>query len=528
MGLLLSCGGSGGQSGSPDVPAGDTQQDTAARETTNADERAEDLPESRIEVADGEDGDRQPLDTSDLVSPPLTLRAGVAKTLITPAFEPYEDLNGNHHYDEGEPFEDLNGNGEYDSLYVGGFGLRTPTGVHDDLWARTVAIEVGADLLIFVSLDILGLSMKRVEAIKARVGAQFPGNLVFNPDTLVIASTHTHQGPDTMGVFGPNSGPGWDEAYLSLVVDKATESVLLAVQDLRPASLWLASTSDTEDLVRDLDPPVILDPYVGLIQARTPEGEVIATLLSIANHPEACWGDNTLISSDYVHYLRESLEAEVGGMALFFAGALGLMQSPTTMGEAGFERAEIVGNTYAQRILKALEDAQEVERSGLLSRHARLRIPVVLQNPELYIGVAAEIAEGYSEYLYRTEAPPCDFFGCLDLPVFLWRLGDLLTVMTFPGELTPELIVGGIVLPPDYQGPYPDAPSEPVALDHVQTPFRFVVGLADSATGYYFPKKTFDLDATWSQRHGAGPDAAMTLMTAVAAGLSDLNEGFSP
>jgi len=264
-----------------------------------------------------------------------------------------------------------------------------------------------------------------------------------------------------------------------------------------------------------------------LIQARTAEGEVIATLMSIANHPEACWGKNTLISSDYVHFLRESLETEAGGMALFFAGALGLMQTPAALGEAGFGRAQLIGEAYAQRVLAALAEAQEVETAGLESHHARLRIPVVLQNPELYIGVAADIAEGYSEYLYRTEAPPCDFFGCLDLPVFLWRLGDLLTLMTFPGELTPELIVGGIVSPPDYQGPYPDAPLEPVALDQIETPFRFVVGLADSATGYYFPKKTFDLNATWSQRHGAGPDAAMTLMTAVTGGLSDLNLRFS-
>ncbi len=517
--LLLAVAGCGGsdKETTKDASAGDTAQDSV-----QADQVADQTP-GEDKVADKDEGsDAQP----DTVTPPLPLRVGVARTAITPEFEPYTDTNGNNHWDEGEPFEDLNDNDQYDSLYVGGFGLRTPTGVHDDLWASSIAIEVKGELFILTSLDLLGLSMKRVNAIKSAVEKQIPAGHNWSSERMVIASTHTHQGPDTMGVFGPNSGPGWDEGYLSFVVETSIANALEAVENLQPATLWVTSASDTLELIRDIDPPEIFDPYVGILQARDMEGKVLATLLSIANHPEACWGDNTLISSDYVHFLREATEKEIGGQTMFFAGALGLMQTPATIGEPGFERAEYVGQTYAQKVLEALENAEQIDLATVTSKPEYFKVKVVLENPELYIGVAGDIAEGYSDYLYREEEPPCDMFGCLDLPIFIWRLGDQLTLLTFPGELTPELIVGGIVTPPDYEGDFPDAPAEPHVLDHVKTKYRFIIGLADSATGYYYPKMTFDPGVTYGQHHGAGPNAAMTMMTAVVEKLQSINALF--
>lgn len=468
------------------------------------------------------DSDSKP----DTVGPVPAVRCGVGRVTLTPSFEPYTDANSNNSFDEGEPYDDTNKNGKYDSLYIGGFGLRTPTGVHDDLYATTVAIEVHGDLFLLTSLDLLGLSMKRVNAVKSAVAAGIPAGLRFSADRMIVASTHTHQGPDTMGVFGPNSGPGWDEQYLTLVVDKAVESVFAAVEDLRPATLWLASTSDTLDLIRDIDPPEIFDPYVGVIQAKDLQGGVIATLLSVANHPEAAWGDNTEVSSDYVHYLRGALESDLGGHVLFFAGALGLMQTPKEIGVEGFDRAEKIGNSYADRVKVALTQAEPLDVATESSRYEYFKVRVVLENPELYIGVLGNIAEGYSDYLEREEEGPCSFMGCLDLPILAWRLGDLLTLVTFPGELTPELIVGGIVSPPNYSGEFPDAPAEPHLAAHLMTKYRFIVGLADSATGYYYPKMTFDPNETYGQHHGAGPNAAMSLMTAAVEALDSLNAQF--
>ena len=466
-------------------------------------------------------GDRPYLSSDDSGEPPASLRAGAASVVVTPHFEPYTDLNESRTWDEGEPFEDLNGSGQIDTVWMGGFGLRQPTGVHSDLWVRAVALEVHGQLFVFAAVDALGLSMRRIETIKDLVTEGQTSSL--ERDRVVIASTHTHAAPDNVGVFGPSGKPGWDEDYLQLVVQSSAAAILEAVDNLQPAELIVASAEAGAGYVQDIDPPLIMDPYVGILSLRTPEGQGVATLVSIANHPEGFWGDNTLISSDFPHFLREQLEENLGGTAVYFSGPIGLMQTPDEVGEQGEERARLLGEAYADLVEEALADLQPAPADELTPRFAFARFAAPLENVELYVGLSEGIADGYADYLYKTEEEPCDFFGCLDVPSAVLKLGEKVTIVTFPGEFTPELVVGGIVAPEGYEGPYPDAEAEPALTDHLATDCRFVIGLAGAEIGYVYPKMTFDPPNHFSQIHGPGPSVATYFMGGLAEMLDQLN-----
>ncbi len=459
---------------------------------------------------------------------PKEVRAGVAERDVTPEFEPYEDLNGNQRWDEGEPFDDLNDNGVIDTLYLGGFTVRQPTGVADPLSTRALALELGDELFVWASIDIFGLSLERSDTIKARVLEGVDPDLGLTAERIIIASTHTHHAPDTLGNFGPDGTVGaWDGDYLDLVVERTTESILAALDSLAPAELLVASGEAGEGFVRDIDPPEIIDPYVGIIQLRALDGgHTIATAVSIANHPEAIWKDNTLISADYPGFLRLALEEHYGGKALFFAGALGLMQTPAEIGEAGFERAELLGNAYADVIIEALDGVAPIPLSEMTVAFAHGRFPVPLENIELLAGVQLDVIEGYGESLYRTQEQPCSLMGCIDLPIKVLRIGEHLTLITFPGEVTPELIIGGIVSPPGYQGEYADAEPEPIVVDSLETRERFIINLANAQVGYLFPKRTYDPPRHFSQRHGPGPNAAGAVMAAVTTLMGEVNAVF--
>jgi hypothetical protein len=457
-----------------------------------------------------------PMDASadgDLREPPPEhpVFAGAARTLITPEFEPYTDLNGDGHWAEGEPFEDLNGNGALETLDLGGFGWRHPTEVHDDLWCRAAAFRIHGDWLVLVAVDALGLGMQRVIGIQDRILAQHGALPGLSRERIVIASTHSHAVPDSIGIFGEE---GVDEAYLERVEEQAAEAALQAIATLEEAEL-VVTHADAPELVRDIDPPDITDPRVGILHARRPGGEGIATLISIANHPECTWNKNTALSADYPYYLLEDVEAAVGGVGLYFSGALGLMQSPALLGEAGFERAELVGAAYATHVLAALDGASPVPTEELTPSFRAAAVQIALENPELYIGLAGGVIDGYEDHIYVTEEPPCDFFGCLDMPLAVWRLGDALTLVALPGELTPELIVGGIASPPGYAGPYADALVEPTLADSLETTERFIIGLAGMEAGYIYPKMTHEPAEHFSQSHAPGPNVAMALMTAL-------------
>jgi hypothetical protein len=518
---LAGCGGSG--TGGPSDPgteaASDVDSGIDAELTvdTGADQvQTDDFGADQVQADDFD---------ADVTPPPAAVQAGAAKASIDPVFEPYTDTNGNGHWDAGEPYEDKNKNNSFDTLYMGGFGFRHPTGSHDTLWARSVALRLGGELYVFTALDTVGLSLKRSDAIKAKVAAALTGERTIDPRRMFIASIHTHQAPDTVGIFAPDNLAGWDESYLRLVVDAAAASIIDAVASLEPAHLRVTRAEGGADLVRDIDPPVIIDSYVGIMQAvRAGDGTAIATMVSIANHPEAAWGDNTLLSADYPFYLRQKVESNLGGMAVYFSSDLGLMQTPVEVAPAGFERAKQIGETYADRVLAAVGAAPLIDDTDVAPTFGWGTVTTVLQNFWLATAVVTEMADGFKDYLKVVDdGGPCSEFGCIDLPLPVLRLGSLTTVFCVPAELTPELVVGGIVKPDTYESVYPDAPPEKVLKDYLKTPDRFLIGLCTCDVGYLYPKITYNMDAVFSQQHGPGEDAAATYLNGLTGVLAEVN-----
>ena len=102
------------------------------------------------------------------------LRAGAAKTSITP------DVHAG-------------------KIYMAGFGSnRVATGVHDNLYARCLSIGAGGKTLVVCAVDLIGLFHQDVLKVRSKVKAQLPG-----VTQVIVASTHDHEGPDTMGLWGP-------------------------------------------------------------------------------------------------------------------------------------------------------------------------------------------------------------------------------------------------------------------------------------------------------------------------------------
>ena len=70
--------------------------------------------------------------------------------------------------------------------------------------------KLSKSTLVLVALDLIGFFRPDVyEVIRVKVN---------RPDVqIVIASTHTHHGPDTMGLWGPDQKTrGVDEVWISI------------------------------------------------------------------------------------------------------------------------------------------------------------------------------------------------------------------------------------------------------------------------------------------------------------------------
>jgi hypothetical protein len=298
------------------------------------------------------------------------------------------------------------------------------------------------------------------------------------------------------------------------VVERTAEAAVEAIGNLRPARIALAKTHPPEldTFIHDNRPPDVHDSELVLLSATGVDGKPIATLVNWANHPETLGSRNTQITADYPAALYKRLEERRGGLAVFVNGAVGGMQSPLGakfdgIPDNGFEKAERIGQRVADIAADALEQAKPVKLTRYEFFERMIRIPLANKGFE----------QATKADLYHGRKPAVD--GQTTVPVGLIRLMDgntpMLEIALIPGELYPELSVGGIQ---KYEGAdFPDAPAEPAIKSLMKAPYRMLFGLADDEIGYIIPKSEWDDEAPWLQNapkrwygevNSVGPEAA--------------------
>ena len=348
--------------------------------------------------------------------------------------------------------------------------------VHDPVWARVAVIEQGESRIAIVAVDTVGWFYSDVLRARAWVDDSL------EIDWLLIAATHNHQTLDTFGIYGPGVAgsdlpdiSGVDSAWMEETYAHIAEGVAEAVAGLEDVDVY-ASNVDTgyEGLpMRDSRDPYIFDDRittVHFVREGTTPGDADATLGTIINwhmHPEVLWGSNTLISSDFPHYVREYVESGLpedaegdssapevpglGGVAVYISGAVGGLLFPGEHTEVvdrvgrvetgeDHHRASALGERLAEMILEAAPSAERMEES-LWFTTDELFLPI--QNRQLQtgqFGLNLFARELYNWRLIDGLLGPR--YPLLLSAVTQIRLGSI-AFQTMPGEPFPELFVGG-------------------------------------------------------------------------------------
>ncbi len=449
--------------------------------------------------------------------PPLRTKAGVAVVSITPKVTP-----------------------EVPPVWVAGYGKgRRATGVRDEIEARAFVWDDGEQALAIVALDLVGLFRDRVEGIRARVRRD-PALARLE---VIVASTHNHEGPDSLGLWGPNPVTcGADPAYLDFVEERAFQAISAAHAARRPATLW-AGELPTQGLVHDSRQPIVEDEVVRVLEARAGRGGApIASILVFSSHPEAAGPQNTLLTADFPCAARRTVERARGSRALFLAGSIGgllgpgpiRMRDPETgdlAPEDSIRNADLYGEALGRYALRALDGAEEVEDPRISL--ARRPVEVPIENP-LYLLAArmGVIRRADLRHEGRPVEEPSDLGeGEVTIPTEVGRLriGEVDWLLV-PGEIYPELVFGGVLDPPDAGADFPDAPVEPPLFPKLTGRHRAVIGLANDEIGYILPKRQWDLKAPFafgrdSPQYGevnsCGPDTGPRLWIAAVELLRD-------
>jgi hypothetical protein len=413
-------------------------------------------------------------------------------------------------------------------VFVAGFGHdRKATGVHDPLLARAVVTQDGSKKLAVVSLDLVGFFLPNVE----RVRKELPGF-----EYVLVTSTHSHEGPDTLGLWGKTPlQSGVDPDYLAHVEKQAVAAVKAADAALQPAQARIGSVKAPELLHDGREPYVKHDDLV-VLELR--DGDRTTGLVVQWNcHPETLGSKNTLLSADFVGYTVKHLKEKYRCPVVYLTGTVGgLMTSLNVeikdasgkpLADGTYEKTERYGVLLGEAAERALKAAKPLKLTPLEVRSRPVFLPI---DNKLYLAARQFRVLERQGFLWEgnpDKAKPApdakkDDRLCIRTEVALLRLGEL-EVAAIPGEIYPELVLSKVQDPADPGADFPDAPIEPGVYAQMKGPYRMIVGLANDEIGYIIPKRQWDekppfcygrKQAQYGESNSLGPETAPLLCEA--------------
>jgi len=315
----------------------------------------------------------------------------------------------------------------------GGVGIPQPaTGTKGDLTARAMVLQKGDTTVAVVSLDLIGFP----SVLCQRVAKQVPR---IPAENILIGSTHTHSAPDCYAFPTPTGGHTGDLKFMDDVCNKAATAINAAIDSLQPAFLKINTDEAKGKIAYNYYAPNLYDRRMSVIQAVSPEGKTIATLVNYAVHPEVLGNGVGLLSPDLVGPLCDKIEKEAGGMAMFMNGAQGGMITADNR-DLNRPKDPLTGYWHDSRTW------EECVRIGELMADEAQRIVAdapLQKDPQLYcaaINVKFPV-ESDMMWLIVTKSPlnyPHNQDHSVTTRINLLNIGDA-QVLTIPGEALPNI-----------------------------------------------------------------------------------------
>ncbi len=346
---------------------------------------------------------------------------------------------------------------------AGYYSPRGAQGVHDDLYARALVLELEGSRAALVVCDLISLPRDIVEQARRRVSE----TVGLPPERVMLSATHTHTGPALAGrtrrddVAAQSSEAA--RRYRAELPERIAESVRLAASRLEPARLW-AAVGQVQSLafnrryvMKDgsvawnpgkLNPNIVrpagpVDPSLPVLYLDTPAGRPLATLVNFAMHLDTVGGSE--YSADYPFTLA-SLLGKIKGpemVTLFTLGAAGNVNHldvRTRDRQKGHEEAARIGTVLAGETLKCYAGLRLLRPSALAARSRIVELPLAPADPS-----EAEWARRTAATFGKPDAAPfMDLVRAFKLLDVIERRGRPIAAEVQVIALAPELAWVGL------------------------------------------------------------------------------------
>jgi len=249
------------------------------------------------------------------------------------------------------------------------------TGIHDSIYAKAIVLNDGNSSLAIVTIDCIGLLYPDVQKIRAK-GSALVTNIDLPKERIIVTSSHTHSGPDVVGIWGPSQGEsGVDSAYMNRMITIAAKQIEKAAQSMNRAKAQYGVGEFGEEWVQNICEPDEVDRSVTTMQFIDDEGKNIASLTNFACHPTFLDAAHSLVSSDYVGAFYNSMSEQMSGEHVFLQGAIGGWVQPDK-GDKSFAISTQRGEELASTVLNLLDKKNLLDSTNIKFRNIVFDLPI--------------------------------------------------------------------------------------------------------------------------------------------------------
>jgi len=230
-------------------------------------------------------------------------------------------------------------------------GVKRHSGVHDPLFVHALALRQDRQTCLLISLDVVAIPQKHADEAKTEI-ARATG---IEPGSILIAATHTHNGPETLNEEEDSRIRVWPAIHQALVT--AASEAVGRLADGRvhwgTRDLPIATNRYQHRLGQGEN---TIDPQLDVLVFEGVNGKHLGVLYHYAAHPTCAMAAEYRISGDYCAMADRIIEERSGGFSMFFNGACGDIN--LEVGERTFARARQRAEQVADAVLVAAAGAK--------------------------------------------------------------------------------------------------------------------------------------------------------------------------
>jgi hypothetical protein len=358
-------------------------------------------------------------------------------------------------------------------FYLGGYGIgpvHEATGVLRHIYFRVIAVrDQHGNQAVIGALDSQGYSVAYQQGPYGfrDVEDDIQSKLGVPAGHIILQATHTHNGPDEIGVWG-----GVPDAYFQFVTAQMESAITAAVKNEQPALLRAGTAdmtgfsgtfgSDTDSTHTGDNGDYPMDQQLRVLQAVSRAGRVIATMVNYSTHATV-YGPLDKVSPDWPGATATYLEGNEtdmpavkygypGSVAIVTVGAMGHTWpagvpagardpalDPSPSSDDNYP-ADAYGNAVARQAIDALSGGRGFPVTQSAVAGTERMVYVENTNPVLAFAdnepANSTPLGGYK--IDRANTPPWAYGDVFASPVTALRVGDL-AFFSVPGEPYPSI-----------------------------------------------------------------------------------------